>query len=278
MSRMSAVNALLLAVCVALSTALVVSVVAPFQPPQHEQQQSNPEQKAESKTAEHKPAKSLWERTHEDAVAFYTFVLSCFTGLLVIVTATQIGFLIRADKTARMAAEAAILSAKAAIGMELPIIRADRVPGLINVAKPPSPEAPFLGGVYVQGIPNRYSVIQSIDLKNFGRTPAFPIKLVAGWKVVKVLPDEPDYFHSINSSATAIINPDSEFTAAVRGVVELTPEQLETLHKQTAFIWLYISLHYRDFMNAPHEARFCWRFTRGFGPGGSLPIAYTTHT
>ena len=63
---------------------------------------------AEAETAEEKPAEPLWQRTTADPVAFYTFVLACFTGALVIVSAVQIRFLIRADKTATKVANAAL--------------------------------------------------------------------------------------------------------------------------------------------------------------------------
>jgi len=49
----------------------------------------------------------IWDRTWDDPVAFYTFVLSIFTAMLAIVSATQIAFLFRADKTARITAKAA---------------------------------------------------------------------------------------------------------------------------------------------------------------------------
>ncbi len=69
---------------------------------------------SEETAKQHKPAKSLgeslsiiWDRTFEDPVAFYTFVLGIFTGLLAIVSGTQIYFLMRADTTARTAADAA---------------------------------------------------------------------------------------------------------------------------------------------------------------------------
>jgi hypothetical protein len=44
---------------------------------------------------------AIWDRTLEDPVAFYTFVLSIFTALLALVSGTQIYFLIRADSATR---------------------------------------------------------------------------------------------------------------------------------------------------------------------------------
>ena len=180
---------------------------------------------------------------------------------------------------AEKAADAATLSAKAAIGMELPVIRVERFPGLINVPERPSPDKPFRPGLYTSNVPQQFSVLSSLEFRNVGRTPAFPIKLMMGWKVGSELPAEPDYFNSVNSSSAAIIKPDREFDAAARIVVELSPDDRDMLLKGTAFIWLYASLHYRDFLNNPHEARFCWRSTTGiFGFEGSFPASYTTHS
>jgi hypothetical protein len=71
----------------------------------------------------------IWDRTLEDPVAFYTFVLSIFTALLAIVSATQIYFLTRADKTARITAEAAKKSAgiaeKSLLAANRPLITID---------------------------------------------------------------------------------------------------------------------------------------------------------
>jgi hypothetical protein len=50
---------------------------------------------------------SLWQKTKTDPVALYTFWLAILTGGLVFVSAIQIGFLFRADETARTAANAA---------------------------------------------------------------------------------------------------------------------------------------------------------------------------
>jgi len=57
---------------------------------------------------------AVWKRTFEDPVAFYTLVLSIFTGSLAIISIVQIGFLIRAEETSRKTAQAAKDSADAA--------------------------------------------------------------------------------------------------------------------------------------------------------------------
>jgi hypothetical protein len=48
-----------------------------------------------------------WNWTTEDPVSFYTSILALFTGVLVVISAIQIRFLIRADQTARLMAETA---------------------------------------------------------------------------------------------------------------------------------------------------------------------------
>jgi hypothetical protein len=73
----------------------------------------------------------IWDRTWDDPVAFYTFVLGIFTALLAIVSGTQIYFLTRADKTARITAEAAKKSAeiaeKSLLAANRPVIAIDTI-------------------------------------------------------------------------------------------------------------------------------------------------------
>lgn len=57
----------------------------------------------------------VWQRTWEDPVAFFTLCLAAFTLALVVVSTTQIYFLIRAEGVAKTAAEGAKEAAQAAI-------------------------------------------------------------------------------------------------------------------------------------------------------------------
>ncbi len=92
---------------------------SPQEPPQAEHtQESN--KHANASSDEQQITKSIWQRisiiwdrTWDDPVAFYTFILSIFTALLAIVSFTQIYFLTRSDKTARIAADAAKEAAEA---------------------------------------------------------------------------------------------------------------------------------------------------------------------
>src|SRR3954464_13667136 len=59
----------------------------------------------------------------DERIADYTWWLALLTGALVTVSAIQGYFLLRSDKTARIAANAADRSARAAIAIESPVIR-----------------------------------------------------------------------------------------------------------------------------------------------------------
>lgn len=68
---------------------------------------------AQSRANEHTNA-NVDQRKPDERIADYTLWLERFTGLLAFVGAAQLWFLIRADRTARISADAANVSAKAA--------------------------------------------------------------------------------------------------------------------------------------------------------------------
>jgi hypothetical protein len=138
-------------ICIATTLAGLVACAAAgmtsesSQPPPQTQNVKEPNTQSDEAPNEQKIAKSAWERlsiiwnrTWDDPVAFYTFVLSIFTALLAVISAVQIAFLFRADKTARMAAEAARGSLKIAHDefnithrpkLHVRLIRLDRIDG-----------------------------------------------------------------------------------------------------------------------------------------------------
>src|ERR1700730_6083225 len=76
-----------------------------FQPQSYKQTATAEQQPSDKKIENHAQTQSLWVPT--DSVGLYTLVLAVFTGLLTIVSAGQGYFLLRADKNARISAEAA---------------------------------------------------------------------------------------------------------------------------------------------------------------------------
>jgi hypothetical protein len=114
----------------------------------------------------------IWNRTWDDPVAFYTFVLAIFTALLAIVSSTQIVFLIRTDKTARIAAEAADRSAKAIAVVEQAYVYP------VIIAHGAIEECIRNALVFYEGdhtkddVPTPETAEITFQFKNFGKTPA----------------------------------------------------------------------------------------------------------
>ena len=223
---------------------------------------------------------TIWERTWDDPVAFYTFVLGIFTALLAVVSAIQIGFLIEANKTARRAAEAADLSARAAIGIELPIVRA--LIQDIEHLDEPIVEGKGYATALSHGAPQQYSAVSDIHFMNYGRSLGFATHLELGWRVARTLPEVPKYNKTIILPHGSIIRPQEHlFIVEVHTTLELTKREQQKSQTGESALWLFGSLHYRDFLDRKHEARFCWRRCRReddthyFDSDGDPPTEYT---
>jgi hypothetical protein len=96
------------------------------------------------------------ERCTNVRIANYTFCLALFTGLLALVGSAQIGFLIRADKTASTAADAAKTAAEAALAA------LDRPWIYIN-----TPEV-----IKIRVSPNKEQIFATFSITNYGKAPA----------------------------------------------------------------------------------------------------------
>ena len=112
----------------------------------------------------------FWAWTTHDPVAFYTFVLAIFTFVLGLVAIFQAAMLIRADKTARLAAEAAMLSSRAAIAIKLPIIRI-------------APDSLGHGDNRLGETVTEDCYVHSVTISNLGAMKAFPFEIIYGWTV-----------------------------------------------------------------------------------------------
>jgi hypothetical protein len=200
-----------------------------------------------------------------DAVGFYTLTLSVFTLALVIASIAQGWFLLRANKTALIAAKAADLSARAAIGIELPIIGASS-PELNSIDAPITPDESY-GSRETIGIPTKYSVIPKVTLRNDGRTPAFLTEVIFGWAVSI---DEPsDFFDSqiYQIDPSEIIPPNDSFEAWQHYQFELADDQIKALDNRAQFLWLTVRASYLDFLSELHTVNFKWRWNN---PGGGM--------
>jgi hypothetical protein len=221
--------------------------------PPHENAISAAQSHAANAPQQQQPAKTLgerftiiWNRTWDDPVAFYTFVLSIFTGLLAIVSAIQIGFLIRSDKTARIAAEAASLNAKAAVAVELPIlapisIALHREPGVIGRVDMPGPISTL-----------------RINFKNWGRTHAELISQYVEWLVAAKLPEIPIYKTELAFPPGTFVESGKNLRDAPQDfIINIQPDEVEAIAKEEKFLWVYGYLSFNDFLGNPHQHRWC---------------------
>jgi hypothetical protein len=252
--------------------ALGGSFVAISQPNQ-QQHINTPDTPANTASDQHKPSKSfrerlsvIWDRTWEDPVAFYTFVLGIFTFFLVAVSAGQGYFLFRADKTARIAAEAAALNAKAAIGVELPIITLLRMDLMYG---------PGIAG-FIRGVPPD-TIRPTITLKNIGRTAA---ELVGGGittNVHDVLPEKPTYLQFQFAAGRLLTTDNSVSIPPAEYVVSLDASEIASIEAQTKALWIYGFLTYQDFLGTAHEMRFCAKWAV-VNPGGDNTWGFVLDT
>lgn len=215
-------------------------------------------------------AKERHEKAETDRrLADYTGELARFTkGLFFAMVVLGIGTIglacfgflqFRAMKAsiaaAQVAANAAILNARAAIGIELPIFRI-------------SPEnvvtAELRDG---EKITVSYTVSRVI-LDNLGRTKAFPIEIKYGMTCGEKLPSAPHYSGADHFIPSTIIEPDPSVTPQKRlsdCSVNIQPDDGERVFEGTLGLWFYCSLLYDDFMRTRHETALCWKWTHSDG-------------
>lgn len=211
-----------------------------------------------------------------------------FTGGAMLVGMLQLGFFywqLRlmgvSVKDAELAARAAELNARAAIGIELPILRVTP-PDLLTTNGLFEPNEPYAGSVNDKA-PEKFSAVGLLLIKNHGRTPAFPTEIAVGWMVANSLPETPTYLRRNRLNHASVIKADEAYMADVYYAIELTNEEVSAAASDHARLWFYGCIYYTDFLHLKREARFCWRFANRnfdnvfyyFASDGEPPAAYT---
>jgi hypothetical protein len=190
-----------------------------------------------------------WDWLMNEAAGFFTF-------LLVVVAVFQLGLfvwqlsLIRQSLApAQAAANAALLSARAAIGIQLPIIRV-------------TPDKLGFGDTVIGGVKNEDCSVHSVTIYNVGATKAFPKEIIYGFTFGDKLPEKPSYQFSDKFSTNAILppGPDNEITRKLWGGLKLEPGQRAQILKGNC-LWFYCAVLYDDFMDEPRSREFCWRWS-----------------
>lgn len=254
----------------------VAMVAIPENQNQHVTQANAQPQEA---AKEHKPSKSfrerlsvIWDRTWDDPVAFYTFVLSIFTGLLAVVSGTQIFFLLRTDRTARMTAQAARDSADH-------IPRVERAYLFVYPKRNWSDAAKLYGET--SGSKNPVQVTWTF--RNHGKTPAVITGLEVHFEMVTAEPDNTRFMPNSLLDGITIVEPGHRWPLRDQGFDpdaiislgrELSAEDFGDLAKGHAYLWFYGAVSYQDIFGGDHITRFRWRgggVMGGFAPVGGPP-------
>jgi hypothetical protein len=239
------------------------SVAWAIDQPNYQQHVSDPSPAADNGPDQNQPTKSLrqrlsviWNRTWDDPVAFYTFVLSIFTALVAIISATQIVFLIRTDKLTRISVRAAQKSADAlpAIERSYIFLRIENYhiqPKTIVSQGRASPP---------KSLSVRYTLI------NHGKTPAIVREIKVGikcstddlspqaWRELEAIRIPADVLASGEAlkEGGLWVSDNEPFTDAF-GV---------QLLKGTAFIYFFGHIAYQDVFGNERETQFCWRMAQ----------------
>lgn len=225
----------------------------------------------DQKTTQNNPFNIFWEWSTHDAITFFTFVLSIFTGALVVVSFIQIRFLIRADKTARISADAAFLQARAAVAAEL----SEFLIGKIDLV--PYPDAPpGQSDVIVAPGPLQQSEMRVVvTVKNLGRTRSRMNELCVEWLVVdrtspNINPDPPLAPAYNNRLGISHIFANDElmslkWSGETNSIIYITDEQRRAINANAAWLWIYGSIRYSDFLKDEYEIGFAahWEATAG---------------
>lgn len=207
-------------------------------------------------SASHENAQSLWVPT--DSVGLYTLVLAAFTALLVVVSGVQGYFLLHANKTARIAAEAAKKSADIIPAIERPYLFVKGMTAFV-------PEGQY---AYPSQNTPRYPSVEAAFF-NYGRTPANIAEAAIFVRILDHMPTDADAVHVLvgegsKSTIEVIIGPDREWSFPTARCIEPISEFGVG---KALYCWGYIK--YRDIFGNIHPTNFCRQYA---GKDGLVPV------
>ncbi len=205
----------------------------------------------DGKPENHEAAQSLWIPT--DSVGLYTLVLAALTGLLAVVAGVQGSFMLRADKTARIAANAAKESADVArdslIYTQRAYVRVANYPWLWRSDR---------------DRPGKYFYDITPIVENVGNTQTVDMKI----NVNSALRDNPlpeDFdFPYVGDSGTSLIGARQSIGASN---VVILDDDLLAVRDGKKFFYIWGAMTYRDvFPGTPeHVTQFCTQIIRVMG-------------
>jgi hypothetical protein len=204
----------------------------------------------------HKIAQSLWMPT--DSVGLYTLVLAAFTAVLAIVSIFQGVLLLRADKTTRIAANAAMQSADAAFAAERArffiVIEQHNLTNIIEHVE----RSGMLGGG--ENLWIRY------HFQNYGKTPGI-IKALSLNSIIAAEPaDSPSHPVIVKDFLEYMIGTNSPTKQDSFGPI--TPpnlSQVQAIGRNSERFWFYGRLYYGDVFGNHQVHKFYFRSHRVSG-------------
>jgi hypothetical protein len=167
---------------------------------------------------------------------------------------------------AKQAADAAVLNAKAAIGVELPIIifelELHRESGTTGI---------------VTDAPGKLSILK-ILYKNMGRSAAEMLRLCVEWRVIDILPERAVFERMIDFAPGSMLD---SAVAEQTIPMELQGAEVAAIKNKTKSLWVYGFLRYKDFIGDQHQTPYCARWdlgTKRFIYDPNIPSTYIQKT
>ena len=162
---------------------------------------------------------------------------------------------------AKETASAAMLQARAAVGVELPKIILSRVD---------------LGDAAATSLASRLQSLRiEIAVTNYGKTPAFLLGQAIEIEVCALLPAKPVYPSAFDLPPETVIDYKNKYPLGMaRPKSPLSPEDIQAILDGNTRLWVYGYVYYRDILSEAHMARFCKVFVPP-SPPATAPFSLT---
>jgi hypothetical protein len=198
-------------------------------------------------------------QTNRNLVVIGCLQLAVFVGQLV-VFGYQAAKLRRSIVAAERAARASVLQANALVHSELAVVRVREIRikphNQPDISSGPPPEDTEI----------------SVKFFNYGRTPAFPLRISLGTAVVDALTGEPKYTWIREYGPGEVLAEDREFLVEGYRIkitdYSMTRELLDT-HKVS--LWFFGKFEFEDLLGNEDTWKFCFGWLPYFPPSRQIP-------
>jgi hypothetical protein len=151
---------------------------------------------------------------------------------------------------AAKSAEAAMLSTRAAIALQLPVFRI--TPDKLGWGDTKTGENTI----------RAYCHVNAVRFRNVGQTRAYPIEIRYGYTLGGPLPLVPSYQFAERFLPENVFGPDPQSASEKRlnGDIEMQPEDWPLINTGAKDLWFYCEFTFEDFMDIRHDVSFCWKW------------------